>query len=355
MPEENTREYINEKYGEGTIVKAAGIDIVYNAVDFLSSGSRMLNQALSGHYKYGMKRSRLMEIFGPEGCGKTTVALHFSAEAAARGIPTYYVDAEHALDLAYAESIGVDLELFDIVNPECGEDAFEIAFEICEKENNFLLVFDSVPAMVPKAQLQGNMHDSHMALLARMMSVGVSKLQGKISKARGWAIFINQIRYKVGVFYGSGETQPGGNALKFYTSYRLDIRSPREGKIEERIKKGQLGEEDEGKSKDDKKKGKKKEKEKSETVEVGKNMRVKTIKNKAAPPYKTTEIKIVYGMGIDKTEDLLRFFESRSIIELPDKGSVKYNGKKMKRNSFLKMIKNSATRAAIKKRLEAPK
>jgi recombination protein RecA len=346
MSEKDLVKRINSKYGEGTIVKMSQTKpaLSYNPEEFLSTGSYRFNKILSGHHNFGIKINKIAEVFGPEQSGKTTTTLHLAAEAAKREIETFFIDAENALDIDYAHSIGVKDEYFNLLTPECGEDCFDIACdEILPIKKPKLLIFDSVTAMTPLAIIDGSMQDSHMGVHARMMSQGLSKFNNLLKRSNTWVVFINQLRMKIGVFFGNPETTTGGNALKFYTSYRWDVRSPRGGAIKENVvvdEKGEGSLSDSTKGtrvlkKSKKAKAAKKKKVKKENLETGIVMKVKVVKNKVAPPFRKAEIKIDYGKGIDKDDDLLKFLEDSQILTLPTKAKVTYKGKTYTRKTFL--------------------
>jgi len=269
----------------------------------LSSGSFLLNYRLSGNPLVGYAYGRIVEIFGPEQSGKTTLALHAIAEAhkldaenkgGRSKIRPAYIDAEHALDPVYAQSIGVDMNRLYLLQPDHGEQALK-ALETCIDKGVKLIVVDSVAALTPKAEIDGEMGDSHMGLHARLMSQAMRKLVSKVGKQKAIIIFINQIRMKIGVMFGNPETTTGGKALKFYASYRLDVRSPRKG-----AKTGKFSLSDVGKT---------------EEAEVGTKSVVKVVKNKSYPPFKKAILPIVYGIGIDKQEDLLNYMETVGMLE----------------------------------------
>jgi len=269
---------IERQFGKGSIMKLGAEHSV--AVPVISSGSLSLDMALGTG---GIPRGRVTEIFGPESSGKTTLALHVIAEAQRMGDVAAFIDAEHALDIKYAHKLGVNTDDLLVSQPDYGEQALEIAEILVRSGALGVVVIDSVAALVPKAEIDGDMGDPQMGLQARLMSQALRKLTAIISKSRTAVVFINQIRQKIGVMFGNPETTTGGNALKFYSSIRLDIRS--RGPIKE-------GQE-----------------------VVGNRTRVKVVKNKIAPPFKEAEFDIMYGKGISRTGDVLDLGVNLNIVE----------------------------------------
>jgi recombination protein RecA len=270
---------IERAFGKGSVMKLGSREGV-GEVEVVSTGSLGLDIALGVG---GLPRGRIIEIYGPESSGKTTLALQVVAEAQKLGGACAFVDAEHALDPGYAKKLGVDIDNLLISQPDAGEQALEIADTLVRSGAIDVLVVDSVAALVPRAELEGEMGDSHVGLHARLMSQALRKLTGTISRSKCMVIFINQIRLKIGVMFGSPETTTGGNALKFYASVRLDIR--RIGSIKDR-----------------------------ETV-VGNQTRVKVVKNKMAPPFRQVEFDIMYGEGVSKTGELIDLGVQAGVVE----------------------------------------
>ncbi len=269
---------IERAFGKGSIMKLGGDS--HQEVEVVSTGSLGLDLALGIG---GLPRGRIIEIYGPESSGKTTLALQVIAEAQKAGGQCAIIDAEHALDPSYAKKLGCDIDSLLVSQPDCGEQALEIVDTLVRSGSLDVLVIDSVAALVPRAELEGEMGDSHMGLQARLMSQALRKLTGTISKSRTIVIFINQIRMKIGVMFGSPETTTGGNALKFYASIRLDIR---------RI--GSL---------------------KDKEVVVGNQTKVKVVKNKLAPPFRVIEFDIMYGEGISKMGEIIDLGVNAGVVE----------------------------------------
>ncbi len=270
---------IERAFGKGSIMKLGSHEAA-TEVEVVSTGSLGLDIALGIG---GLPRGRVVEIYGPESSGKTTLALHVIAEAQKNGGTCAFIDAEHALDPGYARKLGVNVDELLISQPDAGEQALEIADTLVRSGAIDVLVIDSVAALVPRAELEGEMGDSHVGLHARLMSQALRKLTGSISRSRSMVIFINQIRLKIGVMFGNPETTTGGNALKFYASVRLDIR--RIGAIKDRDQ------------------------------VVGNQTRVKVVKNKMAPPFKVVDFDIMYGEGISKRGELIDLGVQAGVVE----------------------------------------
>ncbi|MEQ8654360.1 MAG: recombinase RecA [Kiloniellales bacterium] len=270
---------IERAFGKGSIMKL-GADQQAVEAEVISTGSLGLDIALGIG---GLPKGRIVEIYGPESSGKTTLALHVVAEAQKKGGTCAFIDAEHAMDPSYARKLGVDVDELLISQPDAGEQALEIADTLVRSGAVDVLVVDSVAALVPRAELEGEMGDSLPGLQARLMSQALRKLTGSISRSKCLVVFINQIRMKIGVMFGSPETTTGGNALKFYSSVRLDIR--RIGSVKDR-----------------------------DTI-VGNQTRVKVVKNKMAPPFRQVEFDITYGEGISKTGELLDLGVTAGVVE----------------------------------------
>ena len=302
---------IDQNFGKGSVMKLGQKDQALD-IEAISTGSLSLDIALGIG---GLPKSRIVEIYGPESSGKTTLALQAIAEAQKTGGVCAFVDAEHALDPTYARKLGVDTSELLISQPDTGEQALEIADTLVRSGAVSVLVIDSVAALTPRAELEGDMGDTHVGLQARLMSQALRKLTGSISKSNTMVIFINQIRMKIGVMFGSPETTAGGNALKFYSSVRLDIR--RIGAI----------------------------KEKDEII--GNQTRVKVVKNKVAPPFKVVEFDIMYGEGISKMGELIDLGAKANIIEKSG-AWYSYKGEKIGqgKENAKQYLKNNANIAA---------
>lgn len=270
---------IEKQFGKGSIMKLGG-DQAPSDIETISTGSLSLDLALGVG---GLPRGRVVEIYGPESSGKTTLCLHAIAEAQKAGGSAAFIDAEHALDVGYAKKLGVNVDDLLVAQPDTGEQSLEITETLVRSGAIDLIVVDSVAALVPRAEIEGEMGDSHMGLQARLMSQALRKLTGSISKSQATLIFINQIRMKIGVMFGNPETTTGGNALKFYSSVRLDIR-----RIES-IKEGQ--------------------------EVTGSRVRVKVVKNKTAPPFKQAEFDIMFAEGISKVGELVDLGVEKRVIE----------------------------------------
>ncbi|MDR3072534.1 MAG: recombinase RecA, partial [Clostridiales Family XIII bacterium] len=283
---------IHKQFGKGSIMRL-GDEGAVSSIDAIPTGSVSLDIATGIG---GVPRGRIVEIFGPESSGKTTLTLHIIAEAQKLGGKAAFIDAEHALDPLYARNLGVDVDELLVAQPDTGEQALEICEMLVRSGAIDVVVIDSVAALVPKAEIQGDMGDSHIGLQARLMSQALRKLAGAISRSNTCAVFINQLREKVGVIYGSPEVTTGGRALKFYSSMRIDIRKAESIKVGDQT--------------------------------IGNRTKVKIVKNKVAPPFKQTEFDIIYGEGISKIGDLVDCAVTTEVIDKA--GSwYSYNGNRI--------------------------
>jgi recombination protein RecA len=275
---EQALKQIEKQFGKGSVMKLGEKSDA--KIETISSGSLALDAALGVG---GYPRGRIIEIYGPESSGKTTVALHAIAEVQAKGGQAAFIDAEHALDPAYAQKLGVNIDELLLSQPDTGEQGLEIAEALVRSGAVDIIVVDSVAALVPKAEIEGEMGDSHMGLQARLMSQALRKLSGAINKSKTIAIFINQIREKIGVMFGNPETTPGGRALKFYSTVRLEVRRA------ETLKQG--------------------------TEMIGNRTKIKIVKNKVAPPFRVAEVDIMYGEGISKVGEIVDIGSELDILQ----------------------------------------
>ena len=306
---------IEKQFGKGSIMKLG--ESKHMEVEVVSSGSLSLDIALGvGGYPKG----RIIEIYGPESSGKTTFALHAIAEAQKAGGRAAFIDAEHALDPAYAKALGVNIDELLLSQPDTGEQALEICDALVKSEAVSIIVIDSVAALVPQAEIDGEMGDSHVGLQARLMSQALRKLSGNINKTKTTAIFINQLREKVGVMFGNPETTPGGRALKFYSTIRLDVRRSEALKVGENV--------------------------------IGNKTTVKVVKNKVAPPFKAANVDIMYGEGVSREGELIDLASSAGIVEKSGAWFA-YNGEKLgqgKENVKLLLKENTPLREEIEQK-----
>lgn len=307
---------IEKQFGKGSVMKLG--EKTDTKISTSPSGSLALDVALGIG---GYPRGRVIEIYGPESSGKTTVALHAIAEVQANGGQAAFIDAEHALDPVYAQKLGVNIDELLLSQPDTGEQALEIAEALVRSGAIDIIVIDSVAALVPKAEIEGEMGDSHVGLQARLMSQALRKLSGAINKSKTIAIFINQIREKVGVMFGNPETTPGGRALKFYSSVRLEVRRA------ETLKQG--------------------------NDMVGNKTKIKVVKNKVAPPFRTAEVDIMYGEGISKEGEII---DMGSDLDIVDKSGswYSYNGERLgqgRENAKVFLKENPSIRLEVQKKI----
>lgn len=309
---------IEKQFGKGSVMKLG--EKTDTKISTSPSGSLALDVALGIG---GYPRGRVVEIYGPESSGKTTVALHAIAEIQANGGQAAFIDAEHALDPVYAQKLGVNIDELLLSQPDTGEQALEIAEALVRSGAIDIIVVDSVAALVPKAEIEGEMGDAHVGLQARLMSQALRKLSGAINKSKTIAIFINQIREKVGVMFGNPETTPGGRALKFYSSVRLEVRRA------ETLKQG--------------------------NEMVGNKTRIKVVKNKVAPPFRTAEVDIMYGEGISQEGEII---DMGSDLDIVDKSGswYSYNGERLgqgRENAKIFLKENPSIRLEVKQKIRS--
>ena len=313
---ENVLAELEKQFGKGTVMRLG--DNTHAKVEVVSSGSLSLDIALGAG---GYPKGRIIEIFGPESSGKTTFALHAIAEVQKLGGKAAFIDAEHALDPVYAKNLGVNINDLLLAQPDTGEQALEICEALVRSDAISIVVIDSVAALVPQAEIDGEMGNSHVGLQARLMSQALRKLSGTINKTKTIAIFINQLREKVGIMFGNPETTPGGRALKFYSSIRLDVRKSEQIKIGDSV--------------------------------VGNKTNVKVVKNKIAPPFRTATVDIMYGEGISKEGEIIDLGVDSNIIE--KSGSwFSYKGEKLgqgKENVKLLLKQNTKLKDEIEKQI----
>lgn len=299
---DDTLEQIHKQFGDESIMLMGSSGL---QVESISTGSYLLDKALGVG---GLPKGRIIEVYGPESAGKSTLALHMLAEAQKVG-RVAFIDAEHALDAEYAQKIGVDIEKMLISQPDCGEDALEIVDMLIRSGEIAMIVIDSVAALTPKAEIEGDIGQSHMGLQARLMSQSLRKIAGIASKSNTIVLFTNQLRDKIGVMFGNPETTTGGNALKFYASIRLDIRRI------DKLKKG-------------------------EDI-IGNRVRIKVVKNKVAPPFKQVETSIIFGVGLDRFGEIADYLISKSIIEKAG-AWFKYKEEKLQgRDAIVEYVRNN--------------
>jgi len=307
---------LEKQFGKGAVMKLG--DNTHAKVEVVSTGSLSLDIALGAG---GYPKGRIIEIFGPESSGKTTFALHAIAEVQRKGGRAAFIDAEHALDPIYAKNLGVDINELLLAQPDTGEQALEICEALVRSNAIDIVVIDSVAALVPQAEIDGEMGDSHVGLQARLMSQALRKLGGTINKTKTIAIFINQLREKVGIMFGNPETTPGGRALKFYASVRLDVRRSEAIKVGDSV--------------------------------IGSKTNVKVVKNKIAPPFKTATVDIMYGEGVSKEGEIVDLGVDAGIVE--KSGSwFSYKGEKLgqgKENVKLLLKQNKALKDEIEKKI----